>query len=84
MALMEHEEAIDSMVRAKQIISALMLAVFLAASVFAQKGRGGRGEDKRPPKKPDTTVIVKEKPPRPPEDKKQDGKKGKEGRRGRP
>jgi hypothetical protein len=70
------------MINAKRTLLALLMGIFVFAGAFAQKGKG---EDRRPPKNPDTKVVVKdkerEKPPPPRND--NQGKKN-DGRRGRP
>jgi len=62
----------------KRKVMAVVIACFVSAGAFAQKGRG---DDKRPPK-PDTKVVVEPKREKPPQnsnrgnDKRNDGKKG--------
>ena len=70
------------MTNAKQKLLALVIGLFISTGAFAQKG-GGRGEDKRPIKNPDTKVVVKEKEK--PQPSNNQGNKGNQGgKRGRP
>lgn len=74
------EEEFKDMTRLRRKLMAVAMAVVMtgvvSTSAFAQK----RGDDKRPPKPPDTKVVVepKGKPPQNPNrgGKKNDGKKG--------
>lgn len=65
------------MTNLKRKLLAVAMGCFVSVGAFAQ----GRGDDKRPPKPPDTKVVVepKGKPPQNTNqgDKRNDGKKGK-------
>jgi hypothetical protein len=68
------------MTNGKRKLLALAMGIFVSTGAFAQRGRG---DDKRPPKNPDTKVVVKdkEKPPPPPQN---DNRGKNDNRRGRP
>ena len=70
------------MTNIKQKLLALVMVLFVGAGVFAQKGRGGRGDDKRPPK-PDTKVVVREKE-KPPPNNQRENRGNRDGKKGRP
>jgi hypothetical protein len=63
----------------RKLLALAMMMCIVSAGAFAQKGRG---EDKRPPKNPDTKVVERPKE-RPPQNNNQDKPKN-DGRRGRP
>jgi hypothetical protein len=69
------------MTNGKRKLLALAMGIFVSTGAVAQRGRG---DDKRPPKDPDTKVVVKdkEKPPPPPPQNSNRGKN--DNRRGRP
>lgn len=67
------------MTKLKRMVLAVLLGCLVAVGAFAQK----REEDKRPPKQPDTKVVVQPKGDKPPQNSNQGDKKN-EGRRGKP
>ncbi len=69
------------MINTKRTLLALLMGVFVFAGVFAQKGKG---EDRRPPKNPDTKVVVKDKDRDKPPPRNNNQGKGNDNRRGRP
>ena len=74
---LKHEEAWEIMINLKQKILAMAILGIVSTGTFAQK----KGDDKRPPKQPNTVVATpKEKPPQG----KNQGDKNRGDKRGKP
>jgi hypothetical protein len=69
------------MTKAKRTLLALLVGILVSTGTFAQKGKG---EDRRPPKNPDTKVVVKDKEREKPPPRNDNKGKGNDNRRGRP